>query len=152
MDAQSGALTRVLSAQENQDQPQLIIPVRLSTTSNDLDDGQQPVNIVTYALLDTGATKSCICEKLLDRINAQRWGRTKQIGIGGLRESYYRRVDLALLNNDKVQFAMFQDLEIIEYAPHEEFIERILIGMDVLGKFSEVRIKGFSLEFGSVLS
>jgi hypothetical protein len=147
----SAAYTRVLSVQENQEKPRLIVPVRLQTTLDDCDEGVSAITIHTFALIDTGATKTCVCSKLLDSLQAQRWGQTRQVGISGPRETYYRHVNLALIC-DQVEFARFDDVEIIEYEPHEELIDRVLIGMDVLGRFKEIRIQGFALEFGAQLA
>lgn len=42
-------------------------------------------------------------------------------------------------------------LKVIDFLPSQDDNIKVLLGMDVLGRFSEVRIRGFELDFGEVL-
>jgi hypothetical protein len=106
----------------------------------------------TIALIDTGAAISCISTKLLAEIGADSWDQANSFGIGDARKCYYHFIDLVMQDNDKVSFALFPSLKVIDFESHPQDDVGVLIGMDVLGKFSEIRIQGFVLEFGAVLS
>ncbi len=144
-------LTRVLSQREDRTRPKLVIPVVLSQALEDQVVGTVFKPFKTMALVDTGAAISCVCEKLCAEIGADAWDQVNAFGIGGSRKSYYHFVDLELQDNDHVSFADFKSLKVIDFEAHAGDDIRVLIGMDVLGKFSEIRIQGFVLEFGALL-
>lgn len=144
-------LTRVLSEREDLARPKLVITVMLSQAAEDRTEGGSPKPLKTMALIDTGAAISCICEKVCAEIGADAWDQVNSFGIGGSRKSYYHFVDLAMQDNDRVSFADFKSLKVIDFEAHPDDDIRVLIGMDVLGKFSEIRIQGFALEFGELL-
>lgn len=144
-------LVRVFSEREDQDKPKLVIRVKLTQAAEDRVNGDDPRSVHTLALVDTGATRTCICKEFLEKIGAEPWDRANQFGIGGVRECYVHYADLSLLGNDKVEFAQFSGLKVIDFLPSQDDNIKVLLGMDVLGRFSEVRIRGFELDFGEVL-
>lgn len=151
MAAQGGASwVRVLSRHSNLDRPKLVIPVMLAQAAGDRNGAEPPKPHKTMALIDTGASISCVCTQILSAIGAEPWDRVNAIGIGGSRESYFHYVDLQMQDDDHVSFASFDNLRVIDFVSAPDGIG-VLIGMDVLGKFSEIRIQGFALEFGAVL-
>ena len=142
---------RVLSKFESVTHPQLILPVRLSTYSLDLSDGAPAKTIQTFALVDTGASKTCVCARLLDQLGCERYTLRKQRGVTDTRDVYQRYASLAMLDEDKVVFAEFSDIEVIEYNTFQDDHYKILLGMDLLGQFSMIQIKGFEISFGALL-
>jgi hypothetical protein len=142
---------RVLSEREDLDRPKLIIPVTLTQAAEDLSNGDAPKSYKTIALIDTGAAISCVSTTLLRAIAADSWDQVNSFGIGGARKCYYHFIDLDMQDNDKVTFAHFPSLKVIDFESHPLDDVGVLIGMDVLGRFSEIRIQGFVLEFGALL-
>jgi hypothetical protein len=145
-------LVRVLSERSELARPKLVIPVMLSQAAEDRNGHSPPNAYKTMALIDTGATISCVCTKVLSEINAEPWGQVNSVGIGGTRKSYYHYVDLQMQDNDHVSFATFESIKVIDFESLPQDAIGILIGMDVLGKFSEIRIQGLALEFGALLT
>lgn len=143
---------RLLSKIESGTHPQLVIQVRLRTYANDLEPGQAAKTIQTHALIDTGATKTCICPQLLDQLGCERYELRQQRGATGTREVYQRFADIELFNDDKVVFAEFQNLKVIEFAAHDDDPIKVLLGMDLLGQFSTIQIRGFEISFGSLIA
>ncbi len=142
------ALVRVVSRSEDVVAPRLIVSVRLSQACEDLVNDASPKRMTALALVDTGATKTCVCKTLLDRIGAEPWDKVAQIGVGGIRDCYIHYTDIALLDHDDVEFAAFSSIKVIDFEAHELDHIQVLLGMDVLGKFKEIRIRGFELDFG----
>ena len=145
-------LVRVLSEIEDLTKPRLVIRIKLATAAEDRDNGDEPKSVHTLALIDTGATRTCVCAEYLAKIGADSWYPAFQIGVGGLRKCYTHFADLSLLGNDKVEFAQFASVEVIDFEPSEHDNIKVLLGMDVLGRFSEIRLRGFELDFGTVLA
>jgi hypothetical protein len=142
---------RVLSRHGNLDRPKLVIPVVLAQAVGDRNGGAPPKPYKTMALIDTGASISCVCTQVLSAIGAEPWHPVNSIGIGGSRESYFHYVDLQMQDDDHVSFASFDSLRVIDFLSVPDGIG-VLIGMDVIGKFSEIRIQGLALEFGPRLA
>lgn len=141
---------RVLSKHSNLDRPKLVIPVVLAQAAEDRNGGDPLKPYKTMALIDTGVSISCVCTQVLSAIGAEPWHPVSSIGIGGLRESYFHYADLQMQDDDHVSFANFPSLRVIDFVSVPDGIG-VLIGMDVLGKFSEIRIRGLMLEFGTLL-
>ncbi len=148
--ADAAPWVRVLSTHTNLDRPKLVIPVVLAQAAEDRNGGDPPKPYRTMALIDTGASISCVCTHVLSAIGAEPWHPVNSIGIGGLRESYFHYADLQMQDNDLVSFESFPSLRVIDFVSVPDGIG-VLIGMDVLGKFSEIRIRGLVLEFGALL-
>jgi hypothetical protein len=151
MVSQHGApWVRVLSRHTNLDRPKLVIPVVLAQAAEDCNGNEHTKPFKTLALIDTGASISCVCTQVLSGIEAQPWHPVNSIGIGGLRESYFHYVNLQMQDDDLVSFAIFESLRVIDFLSVPDGIG-MLIGMDILGKSSEIRIQGLALEFGARL-
>lgn len=146
---EGAALTRVLSAVEIVEKPQIIIPVRLHTYSMDVESGAQAISLLAYALVDTGASKTCICPKLLDQLNCERYELRNLAGSTGQEQVYQRFASIEMMDADKVTFARFDDTEVIEFKSREQDTYKVLLGMDLLGKFDMIQIRGFEISFGS---
>jgi gag-polyprotein putative aspartyl protease len=143
------ALTRVLSAVEIVEKPQIIIPVRLHTYSMDVESGAKAVSLLAYALVDTGASKTCICPKLLDQLHCERYQLRNLAGSTGQQQVYQRFASLEMLDGDKVTFARFDDVEVIEFQSRDQDTYKVLLGMDLLGRFDLIQIRGFEISFGT---
>ena len=152
MTSANAPLVRVFSEREDQDKPKLVVRIKLTQALEDCGVGDEPRYVHTLALVDTGATRTCICKEFLEKIGAEPWDRANQIGIGGERECYVHYADLSLMGNDKVEFARFPSVKVIDFVPSQHDNIKVLLGMDVLGRFSEIRIRGFELDFGPVLA
>jgi len=111
------ALVRVVSRSEDVVAPRLIVSVRLSQACEDLVNDASPKRMTALALVDTGATKTCVCKTLLDRIGAEPWDKVAQIGVGGIRDCYIHYTDIALLDHDDVEFAAFSSIKVIDFGP-----------------------------------
>jgi hypothetical protein len=141
-------LTRVFSQIEVAEKPQLIIEVQLHTYSVDVESGAQPVTIRALALIDTGASKTCICPRLLDQLKCERYELRRLAGSTGEDEVYQRFVSLDLLDTDHISFARFDDVEVIEFKSRDHDPFKVLLGMDLRGKFDLIQIRGFEVSFG----
>jgi predicted aspartyl protease len=104
-----------------------------------------------FALLDTGATKSCVSEQVLIDLGAQFYSVRKQVGVNGVNGCYNHYLDIELLTNEKVAFATFTNIEVLDYKAGSHDGIQMLLGMDILGQFSEIRISGFEIQFGEKL-
>ncbi len=142
---------RVISQREQSSHPQLIVRVRISTPSLDLEKDQSPSHVHSFALIDTGASKSCICPKLLEQLGCQPYNLVRQRSASEEREVYTRFASIALLSDDKVAFAEFLDVEVIEFNATENDHYKVLLGMDLLGQFSAIHIKGFEIVFDPLI-
>jgi predicted aspartyl protease len=147
----SGAniFARVCSELSNPDKPQLVIRVKLGTAPCDLAFDQEPTYIPASALVDTGASKTVVCSQLLAKLHAEKYSIIKMKTANGEVKRYLSYVSLALLDDDKVEFANFEGLEVVEIPDIENEHCRMLVGMDVLGTFSSVKIAGFQMEFSA---
>jgi hypothetical protein len=144
-------LTRVVSRSEDAVAPRLVVKIWLSQASEDLVNGAPPKRTTALALVDTGATKSCVCKELLKSIEAEPWDKVAQIGVGGMRDCYVHYANIALLDHDDVEFAAFPSVKVIDFVASQHDQIRVLLGMDILGRFSQIRLLGFELDFGSFL-
>jgi predicted aspartyl protease len=88
-----------------------------------------PVDV--YALIDTGATNTCINKRLVDRLNLEIVGDGMMDTAGGLCESNLYYIDLLMRNN-----VSFTNIRAMEFTSDKIF--DILIGMDIitLGDFA----------------
>jgi predicted aspartyl protease len=145
---EASGLTRVFSQIEIAEKPQLIIEVKLHTYSVDVETGNTPVSVRALALMDTGASKTCICPRLLDQLKCERYELRRLAGSTGEDEVYQRFVSLDLLDADGVSFARFDDVEVIEFKSRDHDPYKVLLGMDLLGKFDLIQIRGFEVGFG----
>lgn len=141
---------RVLSERSEISRPKLVIPVVLSQSTEDRNGGARPKPYKTLALIDTGASISCVCTDVLAAIEADFWEPVNVKGIGGSRDSYYHYAELQMQDNDHVSFAHISGLRVIDFLSMRDGIG-MLIGMDVLSKFKEIRIQGLAMEFGELL-
>jgi hypothetical protein len=60
---------------------------------------------------------------------------------------YSRFISLSMLDEDGMVFKLFKDIEIIEYQTDADDRYKVLLGMDLLGQFTAVKISGFELTF-----
>ncbi len=136
--------TAIVSLLENPSKPQLVLKIRISSTQ--MDDIVEQRSNTAYGLIDTGATRTAICEDLLDSIGAERWSAVDLKGATGTERRYLRYANIELLS-DEFPFATFTDVEVVDYITHPDDGYKILLGMDILGKFESVSFAGFSVEF-----
>jgi predicted aspartyl protease len=129
---------------QNLDRPQLVIPIRISTSS--LDEPVQIVTVKTMALIDTGASRTCISISLLNTIGAEPWIPRRQRTASGIVDIYQRYASIELFA-DKVCFAEFLDIEVLEFQAHTDDPYQVLLGMDVLRKFKSFKIQEFDMAF-----
>jgi predicted aspartyl protease len=144
MSDETSEFVRADSEIQNTDRPQLVIPIRISTSGLD-----EPINILTIktlALIDTGASRTCIGISLLNAIGAEPWLPRRQRTASGVVDIYQRYASLELFA-DKVCFAEFLDNEVLEYQTHEDDPYQVLLGMDVLRKFKSFKMQGFDMTF-----
>ncbi len=141
-------LTRIFSQIEIAEKPQLIVAVQLHTYAVDVEAGSEPVSIRALALIDTGASKTCICPRLLDQLQCERYELRRLAGSTGEDEVYQRFVSLDMLDADGVPFARFDDVEVIEFRSRDHDPYKVLLGMDLLGQFDLIQIRGFEVSFG----
>jgi Aspartyl protease len=146
--SESGQLTRLFSQIEVAEKPQLIVEVQLHTYAVDVETGSEPVSIRALALIDTGAVKTCICPRLLDQLKCERYELRRLAGSTGEEEVYQRFVSLDVLDGDGISFARFDDIEVIEFRSRDHDPYKVLLGMDLLGKFDLIQIRGFEVSFG----
>jgi predicted aspartyl protease len=139
--------TRLTSRIENTKLPQIIVQLKLRTYAADLALGQEAKAVHAHALLDTGATKTCVSPQILDKLGCERYGLRQQRHAGGLQNVYQRYVDVMLLDDDRVTFAQFTDVEVIEFNGNPDDQVQVLLGMDLLGRFESIEIRGFEVTF-----
>jgi predicted aspartyl protease len=82
-----------------------------------------PVDV--YALVDTGASNTCISKRLADRLDLEVIGNGMMDTAGGLCETNQYYIDLLMRNN-----ISFANIRAIEFFSAKMF--DILIGMDIL--------------------
>lgn len=139
--------TIVHSQIENPNRPQLMVRIRVKTGTDDITAEQPQKTVATLALLDTGASKTAVCLDVLNKVCAEAWSLTKVRTANGEVERYLRYVSLALLDDDGVEFATFEDIEVVEYQTFADEECKVLLGLDVLGKFEAVQFRGFEIAF-----
>jgi predicted aspartyl protease len=83
----------------------------------------EPVDV--YALVDTGASNTCVSKRLADRLNLEVIGDGMMDTAGGLYETNQYYIDLLMRNN-----VSFTDIRAMEFTSNKMF--DILIGMDIL--------------------
>jgi predicted aspartyl protease len=80
-----------------------------------------------YALVDTGASNTCISKRLADRLNLEIVGGGLMDTAGGLCEANQYEIDLLMRNN-----VSFNNIRVMEFTCSEDKLFDILIGMDIL--------------------
>jgi predicted aspartyl protease len=82
-------------------------------------------SVDVYALLDTGASNTCISKRLADRLNLEVVGNGMMDTASGLCETNQYYIDLVMRNN-----VSFTNIRAVEFTGDKVF--DILIGMDIL--------------------
>jgi predicted aspartyl protease len=87
-----------------------------------------PSNTVdVYALVDTGASNTCISKQLADKLDLEIVGGGLMDTAGGLCEANLYEIDLIMRNN-----VSFSNIRAMEFTSADNRAFDILIGMDIL--------------------
>lgn len=109
------------------------------------------------ALVDTGASRTCIAKSVIEAINLHPIGRTSMANAGGTADANVYDVHIALLTDPAqnpdgtvgVQARLFRNLRVLEFVPDGNTPYQALIGRDILriGMLTTSRDGHFSFAF-----
>ena len=103
------------------------------------------------ALLDTGATASCVSRKVIDMLDLQPMGRRKVFTAGGTVRANLFAVNLHIPIGEEtaegvsVNFRNFSRVEVMETPEHPDF--SVIIGMDIIQGGRSLHISGEHFTF-----
>ena len=97
-------------------------------------DGEERRLVTTmqfWALVDTGATNTCLSQSVIRNLETSVASKTEVQGVGGTHSANLYLVDLLLMYGD--QHIPLLNREVIEFKIGEDAPFQALLGMDILG-------------------
>lgn len=128
----------------SQDKPQIVVEVRIFS---ERDVNGFALSEVLKGLVDTGTSRTAVCQAALQRIQADEVGVTLVCSYASkndLQVSTYC-LNVCVLREDSTDFEEILGLDVVPFSDGQAY--DMLLGMDVLSQFRKIEIEGTDITF-----